>query len=165
MKELIPSKAGGLLQTLHADIQTPAPYSEDVLLLETVIWTEPYTDNFLACSEVRASIMEKFKEYGITIPYNYLNVLLEDREEYDGRKKRKLQNDDSKDSRSRLNTVTTSLPPTEKKCARWKGPHWKPLKMKLTPNGEARCPTVTPSRIIQIYGWKPCLQNPSSRRS
>lgn len=37
MKELIPSKAGGLLQTLHADIQTPTPYSEDVFLLETVI--------------------------------------------------------------------------------------------------------------------------------
>ena len=37
MKELIPSGTGALLQSLHTDLQTPAPYSEDVFLLETVI--------------------------------------------------------------------------------------------------------------------------------
>ena len=37
MKELSRTGAGGLLQTLHADLQTPAPYSEDVFLLETII--------------------------------------------------------------------------------------------------------------------------------
>ena len=37
MKELIPTASGGLLRTLHADIQTPEPYSEDVFLLRTVV--------------------------------------------------------------------------------------------------------------------------------
>ncbi len=50
-------------------------FSESALLLETVIWTEPETDNFLACSEVRMAIIGKFRENGVEIPYNYVNVI------------------------------------------------------------------------------------------
>ncbi len=53
-------------------------FSESALQLETVIWTEPETDNFLACSEVRMAIIGKFREYGIEIPYNYINVIAHD---------------------------------------------------------------------------------------
>ena len=37
MKELSKTPSGSLLQTLHADLNTPAPYSSDVLLLQTMI--------------------------------------------------------------------------------------------------------------------------------
>ena len=37
MKELSKTGSGSLLQTLHADLQTPAPYSSDVLLLQTYV--------------------------------------------------------------------------------------------------------------------------------
>ena len=36
-KELIQSGSGGLIRTLHAALQTPAPYSEDILLLTTLV--------------------------------------------------------------------------------------------------------------------------------
>lgn len=37
MKELSKTNSGSLLQSLHADLQTPAPYSADVLLLQTLV--------------------------------------------------------------------------------------------------------------------------------
>lgn len=37
MKELSRIPSGSLLQTLHADLQTPAPFSSDLLLLRTEI--------------------------------------------------------------------------------------------------------------------------------
>ena len=37
MKELAKTPSGSLLQSLHADLNTPAPYSSDVLLLQTII--------------------------------------------------------------------------------------------------------------------------------
>ena len=35
MKELTPAASGTLLQSLHSELQAPAPYSEDILLLNT----------------------------------------------------------------------------------------------------------------------------------
>lgn len=55
-------------------------FQESGLLLETVIWTEPETDNFLACSQVRSLILQKFMQNGIEIPYNYLNVIEKEEE-------------------------------------------------------------------------------------
>ena len=37
MKELSKNSSGDLLQTLHADLNTPAPYSADLLLLRTEV--------------------------------------------------------------------------------------------------------------------------------
>lgn len=37
MKELSRRDAGGLLQVLHSEVQAPAPYSEDLLLLSTQV--------------------------------------------------------------------------------------------------------------------------------
>lgn len=36
-RELIQSGSGGLIRTLHAEIQTPAPYAEDIFLLSTQV--------------------------------------------------------------------------------------------------------------------------------
>ena len=46
--------------------------------LETTIWTKTDTDNFLACSEVRIAVVEKFKQNNIEIPYDYLNIVHRD---------------------------------------------------------------------------------------
>jgi hypothetical protein len=37
VKELAKTPSGSLLKSLHADLNTPAPYSSDVLLLQTMI--------------------------------------------------------------------------------------------------------------------------------
>ena len=37
MNELQNAKAGSLLQSLHAEVQLPVPYSEDVFLLNTCV--------------------------------------------------------------------------------------------------------------------------------
>ena len=37
MKELSRTESGGLLKSLHSDMRLPAPYSEDVFLLKTVV--------------------------------------------------------------------------------------------------------------------------------
>lgn len=55
-------------------------FQDSSLLLETVIWTEPETDNFLAGSEVRSAILKKFRENGVEIPYGYLNVIEKEEE-------------------------------------------------------------------------------------
>lgn len=66
-------------------------FESSSLTLETVIWTEPETDEFLACSEVRQAIMSGFREAGIEIPYNYLNVI--EKEEADLEQKMALPPD------------------------------------------------------------------------
>lgn len=53
-------------------------FDDSSLLLETVIWTEPTTDNFLACTEVRMAIIHSFRREGIEIPYDYVNVIEKD---------------------------------------------------------------------------------------
>lgn len=53
-------------------------FSGSAYELETTIWTKNDTDNFLACSEVRIAVVEKFKQNNIEIPYNYLNVVYRD---------------------------------------------------------------------------------------
>ncbi len=58
-------------------------YGESAFILETVIWTEPETDNFLACSEVRIAIVQAFRKHGIEIPYNYINVVNKEEKEVD----------------------------------------------------------------------------------
>lgn len=50
-------------------------FDSSSLRLETVIWTEPETDNFLACSEVRTAIIQKFRKNNVEIPYNYMNII------------------------------------------------------------------------------------------
>lgn len=50
-------------------------FEESALTLETVIWTDPSTDNFLACTEVRMAIIQHFRDADIEIPYNYLNLI------------------------------------------------------------------------------------------
>ena len=55
-------------------------YDQNALNLETTIWTEPSMDNFLACSEIRMSILEAFRENDIEIPYDYVNIIMKNDE-------------------------------------------------------------------------------------
>ncbi|MCR4909126.1 MAG: mechanosensitive ion channel family protein [Lachnospiraceae bacterium] len=56
-------------------------YDSSSVTLETTIWTEPSMDNFLACSEIRLSIIEAFRKNGVEIPYNYTNVILKEQKD------------------------------------------------------------------------------------
>ncbi len=53
-------------------------FTDNAFELETTIWTKTDTDNFLACSEVRIAVVEKFRQNNIEIPYNYLNIIQRD---------------------------------------------------------------------------------------
>ena len=53
-------------------------FNKSAYELETTIWTENETDNFLACSEVRIAVVEQFRDNGIEIPYDYINVISKD---------------------------------------------------------------------------------------
>lgn len=43
--------------------------------LQAVVWTRNVPDNFLACSQLRLSIMKVWRENGIDIPYNTLRIV------------------------------------------------------------------------------------------
>ncbi len=49
--------------------------SDNGIDLRASVWTRTIDDNFTACSDLRARIMEKFKQSGIEIPYRRVVVL------------------------------------------------------------------------------------------
>ena len=44
-------------------------YTANGLILKTTIWTRNLDDSFQACSDIRAVLVERFREEGIEIPY------------------------------------------------------------------------------------------------
>lgn len=50
-------------------------FAESALLLETTIWITRETNSYVATTDVNMRINRAFKEHGIEIPYNYLNVI------------------------------------------------------------------------------------------
>lgn len=49
-------------------------YEKSGILLKTTVWTKNLDDSFLACSEIRQSLVEEFQKNGITIPYQTVTV-------------------------------------------------------------------------------------------
>jgi len=43
--------------------------------LRIQVWTTEVNDNFLACSDLRKSVLERFKESGIGIPYKTISIV------------------------------------------------------------------------------------------
>lgn len=84
------------------------------LLLETVIWTEPETDNFLACSEVRIAIIHKFRKYGIELPYEYINVIEKDEVIHAGRNGQEVPELKPKKRNTKIKTDPVEIRHTEK---------------------------------------------------
>ena len=49
-------------------------YTQNGILLKTTVWTENLDDSFLACSNIRAALVEDFRKNGINIPYQTILV-------------------------------------------------------------------------------------------
>ena len=50
-------------------------FADSALLLETTIWVTRDTNSYIAITDVNMRVNKEFKEYGIEIPYNYINVV------------------------------------------------------------------------------------------
>lgn len=63
--------------TLNDDSMTitVSAYTDNGVILKTAVWTKELSDNFLACSDIRRSVLKAFKEHNITIPYQTVTVL------------------------------------------------------------------------------------------
>lgn len=63
--------------TLNKDTNTSVLLKEIAssgLILKATIWSRTVDDNFLACSDIRKSILKAFKENNIEIPYNIVTI-------------------------------------------------------------------------------------------
>ena len=49
-------------------------YTQNGIILKTTVWTKNLDDSFLACSDIRAGLVESFKKNGIQIPYQTVIV-------------------------------------------------------------------------------------------
>ena len=52
-------------------------FGDNGITLKIVMWTQNVLDNNPACSECRLSILDKFEEEGIEIPYNKIQIINE----------------------------------------------------------------------------------------
>ncbi len=50
-------------------------YAESALVLETTIWIKKESSSYVAVSDINMRVNDMFKQLGIEIPYNYLNVV------------------------------------------------------------------------------------------
>lgn len=50
-------------------------FADSSLLLETTIWVTNDTSSYIATTDVNMRVNQAFKEHGIEIPYNYINVV------------------------------------------------------------------------------------------
>ncbi|MCR5590109.1 MAG: mechanosensitive ion channel family protein [Lachnospiraceae bacterium] len=68
-------------------------FAESALILETTIWVTRATNSYYAITDVNMRVNKAFKEHGIEIPYNFLNVVEREKtgsEGVTGEKKRKI---------------------------------------------------------------------------
>lgn len=49
-------------------------YTQNGIILKTTVWTKNLDDSFLACSDIRAELVECFRKNGIRIPYQTVVV-------------------------------------------------------------------------------------------
>ena len=50
-------------------------FADSALILETTIWINRNTSSYVAITDVNLRVNKAFREFGIEIPYNYLNVV------------------------------------------------------------------------------------------
>lgn len=49
-------------------------YTSNGIILKTTVWTKNLDDSFQACSDIRAALVKRFRENGITIPYQTVTI-------------------------------------------------------------------------------------------
>lgn len=87
-------------------------FADSALLLETTIWVTKDTNSYVATTDVNMRVNLAFREHGIEIPYNYLNVVERESsmDEVDTAKKKKKKTSPSKRNlrTDTVNIVTSS---------------------------------------------------------
>ena len=59
-------------------------FADSALILETTIWITNDTNSYTAITDLNKRVVKAFRQYGIEIPYNYLNVIEREQAEDDG---------------------------------------------------------------------------------
>ena len=73
----LPNNAGNKDLGGYGDVYL-MEFNGNAYVLETTIWTETETDNFLAASEVRLAVIDLFRKNDIEIPFKYVNFISKD---------------------------------------------------------------------------------------
>ena len=50
-------------------------FADSALILETTVWVNKTTSSYVVTTDINVRVNKAFKEHGIEIPYNYLNVV------------------------------------------------------------------------------------------
>ena len=58
----------------EANAVTASGYTQNGVTLKTIIWTQNLNDSFRACSDIRISIVEQFRERNIEIPLQTITI-------------------------------------------------------------------------------------------
>lgn len=61
-------------------------FDESALILETTIWITHDTSSYVAITDMNVRVNNAFREHGIEIPYNYINVVERENVAYDAAK-------------------------------------------------------------------------------
>ncbi|MCM1134015.1 MAG: mechanosensitive ion channel family protein [Clostridium sp.] len=57
-----------------ANSVTASGYTQNGVILKTIIWTQNLNDSFRACSDIRISLVQEFSKNGIEIPYQTVKI-------------------------------------------------------------------------------------------
>ena len=50
-------------------------FADSALVLETTIWVTRHTNSYVATTDINSRVNRAFKEHGIELPYNFLNIV------------------------------------------------------------------------------------------
>lgn len=58
----------------EANSITASGYTQNGVILKTIIWTQNLNDSFRACSDIRIALIREFNKQGIEIPYQTVTI-------------------------------------------------------------------------------------------
>ncbi len=58
----------------EANVVTASGYTQNGVVLKTIIWTKNLNDSFRACSDIRIALVREFSKSGIEIPYQTVTI-------------------------------------------------------------------------------------------
>ena len=74
MRDCIRENPFTINKDISADGLTCSNLSANGFVLKAVIWTKDLSENFTACSQLRIAIYKKWKENGISMPYQTITI-------------------------------------------------------------------------------------------
>lgn len=58
----------------EANAVTASGYTQNGVILKTIIWSKDLNDSFKACSDIRVALVREFNRNGIEIPYQTVTI-------------------------------------------------------------------------------------------